>query len=65
MCLYHHRCDVVDTNWVDVDSIIFIVTMNYEKEKNIYWLNCLYAKNLDCKLQFFSFQLYSMLSFLL
>jgi hypothetical protein len=30
------KYDVICTNWVDVDSIIFIVTMNYKKEKNIY-----------------------------
>jgi putative effector of murein hydrolase LrgA (UPF0299 family) len=33
LCLYHHKCDVIDTNWVDVGSIISIVTMNYEKGK--------------------------------
>jgi len=27
---------VIDINWVDVNSIISIVTMNYEKEKDIY-----------------------------
>jgi hypothetical protein len=27
------KYDVIDTNWVDVASIISIVTMNYEKEK--------------------------------
>ncbi len=47
LCLYHHKCDVIDTNWVGVDFIISIVIMNYEKEKNIYWLNCSDAKNLD------------------
>jgi hypothetical protein len=43
LCLYHHKCDVIDTNWVDVGYIISIVTMNYENEKDIYWLNCLDA----------------------
>ncbi len=41
------KYDVIDTNWVDVNSIIFIVTMNYEKEKDIYWLNCIDATSLD------------------
>jgi len=27
------KYDVIDINWVDVDSIMFIFTMNYEKEK--------------------------------
>jgi hypothetical protein len=26
---------VIDTNGVDIDSIIFTLTMNYEKEKDI------------------------------
>ncbi len=34
------KYDVTNTNWVDIYSIIFIVTMNYEKEKYIYQLNC-------------------------
>jgi hypothetical protein len=25
LCLYHHKCDVIDINWVDVDSVISIV----------------------------------------
>ncbi len=29
------KYDVTDTNWVDIDSIISIVTMNYEKENKI------------------------------
>jgi hypothetical protein len=37
------KYDVIRTNWVDVDYIIFIVTMNYEKEKDIYWLDCIDA----------------------
>jgi len=47
LCLYHHKCDVIDTNWVDVNSIISTVLMNYEKEKYIYWLDCLDANSLD------------------
>jgi hypothetical protein len=47
LCLYHHKCDVIDTNWVDVNSIISTVIMNYEKEKYIYWLDCLDANSLD------------------
>jgi hypothetical protein len=39
LCLYHHKCDVINTNWVDVNSIICIITMNYEKEKTFYWLD--------------------------
>jgi len=27
------KYDVIDINWVDVDSIMSIFTMNYEKEK--------------------------------
>jgi hypothetical protein len=30
------KYDVIDVNWVDVDSIISIVDMNYEKEEDIY-----------------------------
>jgi hypothetical protein len=41
------KYDVIDTNWVDVASIISIVTMNYEEEKDIYWLNCIDANSLD------------------
>ncbi len=41
------KYDVIDINWVDIDSIIFTTTMNYEKEKYIYWLNCLDATFLD------------------
>jgi hypothetical protein len=41
------KYDVIDTNWVNVNSIIFIVDMNYEKEKNIYWLDCIDANSLD------------------
>jgi hypothetical protein len=33
---FKFKCDVIDTNWVDIDSIIFTLTMNYEKEKDIY-----------------------------
>ncbi len=25
--------DVININWVDIDSIIYTITMNYEKEK--------------------------------
>ncbi len=38
---------VIDINWVDVNSIISIVTMNYEKEKDIYYLDCIGANFLD------------------
>jgi len=41
------KYDVIDTNWVNVNSIIFIVDMNYEKEKDIYWLDCIDANSLD------------------
>ncbi len=41
------KYDVIDTNWVDVASIISIVTMNYEEEKDIYWLDCIDANSLD------------------
>jgi hypothetical protein len=40
---FKFKYDVIHTNWVDVDSIIFIVIMNYEKEKYIYWLDCIDA----------------------
>jgi hypothetical protein len=30
---FKFKYDVIDTNWVDVDSIISPITMNYEKEK--------------------------------
>jgi hypothetical protein len=39
--------DVFDINWVDVDSIISTITMNYKKERYIYWLNCIDANSLD------------------
>jgi hypothetical protein len=42
-CMY----DVIDTNWVDATSIISTIIMNYEKEKNIYWLDCINANFLD------------------
>ncbi len=32
---------------MDVDFIISIVDMNYEKKKDIYWLNCIDANSLD------------------
>lgn len=32
---FKFKYDVNDTNWVDIDSIISTVTMNYEKEKDI------------------------------
>ncbi len=32
---------------MDVGSIIFTITMNYEKEKDIYWLDCIDANSLD------------------
>jgi hypothetical protein len=41
------KYDVIDTNWVDVESIIYIVIMNYEKEKKLYWLDCIDANSLD------------------
>ncbi len=44
---FKYKYDVIDTNWVDIDSIISIVTMNYEKEKDIYWLDCFIAMSLD------------------
>ncbi len=37
---FKFKYDVIDTNWVDIDSIISIFTMNYEKEKkNIGYCN--------------------------
>ncbi len=39
--------DVIDNNWVDVDSIISIVTMNYEKEKKNYQFDYIDATSLD------------------
>ncbi len=41
------KYDVIDTNLVDVAFIISIVIMNYEKEKDIYWLDCIHANSLD------------------
>jgi hypothetical protein len=41
------KYDVIDTNWMDVDSIISIVTMNYENEKNICWLDYIDVTSLD------------------
>jgi hypothetical protein len=32
---------------MDVNSIISIITMNCEKEKDIYWLNYIHATFLD------------------
>ncbi len=32
---FKFKYDVIDTNGVDIDSIIFTLTMNYEKEKDI------------------------------
>ncbi len=39
------KYDVIDINWVN--SIISTITMNYEKEKNIYQLDCIDANSLD------------------
>jgi hypothetical protein len=33
---FKFKYDIIDTNWVDVDSIICVINMNYEKEKDIY-----------------------------
>jgi hypothetical protein len=41
------KYDVIDTNWVNVDSTVSTIIMNYEKEKDIYWLNCIDAISLD------------------
>jgi hypothetical protein len=41
------KYNVIDTNWVDVNSIISIVMMNYEKKIKIYWLDCFDANSLD------------------
>ncbi len=41
------KYDVIDTNWVDVDSIISTLTMNYEKEKDILWLDQIDANSLN------------------
>ncbi len=30
---FKFKYHVIDTNWVDIDSNIFTITMNYEKEK--------------------------------
>jgi hypothetical protein len=32
---------------MDADFIIHIITMNYEKEKDMYWLNCVDASSLN------------------
>jgi hypothetical protein len=34
-------------DWVDIDSIIATITMNYEKEIYIYWLDSLDVASLD------------------
>jgi hypothetical protein len=44
---FKFKYDVIDTNWVDVYFIIHIITINYEKEKNMYWLNCVDASSLN------------------
>ncbi len=44
---FKFKYDVIDINWVDVDSIIFIINMNYGKEKEIYWLDCIDENSLD------------------
>jgi hypothetical protein len=44
---FKFKYDIIDTNWVDVDSIICVINMNYEKEKDIYWLDCIDANSLD------------------
>jgi len=41
------KYDLIDINWVDVDSIISNVIMNYEKEKNIHWLDCIDVPSLN------------------
>jgi hypothetical protein len=41
------KYDLIHTNWVEVDSIIFIITMNYEKEKDVYRLDCIDATFLN------------------
>ncbi len=44
---FKFKYDVIDINWVDADFIIHIITMNYKKEKDMYWLNCVYAYSLN------------------
>ncbi len=44
---FKFKYDVIDIKWVDIDSIIFTITMNYEKEKYIYQLDCHDATSLD------------------
>jgi hypothetical protein len=41
------KYDVIDTNWVDVDFLIHTIIMNYEKEKDMYWLNCVDSSSLN------------------
>jgi extradiol dioxygenase family protein len=41
------KYDVIDTNWVDVDFFIHTIIMNYEKEKDMYWLNCVDSSSLN------------------
>jgi hypothetical protein len=36
-----------NTNWVDIDLVMFTIIKNHEKIKNIYWLDCLDATSLD------------------
>jgi hypothetical protein len=41
------KYDVIDIDWMDVNSIISTIIMNYEKEKDIYRLDCIDANSLD------------------
>jgi hypothetical protein len=36
-----------NTNWVDIDLVMFTIIKNHEKNKNIYWLDCLDVASLD------------------
>jgi hypothetical protein len=33
------KYDVTDSKWIDINSIIILVTMTYDKVKNVYTLN--------------------------
>lgn len=44
---FKFKYDVINTNWMDINFIIHSITMNYEKEKYMYWLNCVDASSLN------------------
>jgi hypothetical protein len=41
------KYDVTNSNWIDINSIIILVTMTYDKAKNVYTLSNVNVEILD------------------